>query len=127
MIIQLQFQEKLEEQVAEKIAIMTEEMVGEEQEMMQELGQDPLVDLKQQEINLRAQDIERKSMVDEAKLNLDQQKLNQDAEIAQDRIDSQEDIAQLRANVNLTKQKEIEKSKKNPRTVDVNKNIRFDN
>ena len=102
-------------------------MVGEEQEMMQELGQDPLVDLKQQEINLRAQDIERKSMVDEAKLNLDQQKLNQDAEIAQDRIDSQEDIAQLRANVNLTKQKEIEKSKKNPRTVDVNKNIRFDN
>ena len=125
--LQLQFQEKLEEQVAEKIAIMTEEMVGEEQEMMQELGQDPLVDLKQQEINLRAQDIERKSMVDEAKLNLDQQKLNQDAEIAQDRIDSQEDIAQLRANVNLTKQKEIEKSKKNPRTVDVNKNIRFDN
>ena len=73
---------------------MTEEMIGEEQEMMQELGQDPLVDLKQQEINLRAQDIERKSMVDEAKLNLDQQKLNQDAE-----------IAAMRAGVNLKQSK----------------------
>ena len=51
-------------------------------------------------------------MVDEAKIGIDEQKLRQDAQIAQDRIDSQEDIAQLRANVNLTKQKEIEKSKK---------------
>jgi len=106
---------------------MTEEMVGEELEMMQALNQDPLVDLKQQEINLRSEDIERKTMVDEAKIGIDEQKLRQDAKIAQDRIDSQEDIAQLRANVNLTKQKEIEKSKKRPRTVDVNKNIRYDN
>jgi hypothetical protein len=125
--LQLQFQEEIEKLVAEKIAIMTEEMVSEEQEMMQTLGEDPLVDLKQQEINLRAQDIERKSLVDEAKIGIDEEKLRQDAKIAQDRINSQEDIAQLRANVNLTKQKEIEKSKKRPRTVDVNKNIRFDN
>ena len=125
--LQLQFQEEIEKLVAEKIAIMTEEMVSEEQEMMQTLAEDPLVDLKQQEINLKAQDIERKSLVDEAKIGIDEQKLRQDAKIAQDRINSQEDIAQLRANVNLTKQKEIEKSKKRPRTVDVNKNIRFDN
>jgi hypothetical protein len=125
--LQLQFQEMIEQQVAEKIAIMTEEMVGEELEMMQALSQDPLVDLKQQEINLRSEDIERKTMNDEAKIGIDEEKLRQDAKIAQDRIDSQEDIAQLRANVNLTKQKEIEKSKKRPRTVDVNKNIRYDN
>ena len=106
---------------------MTEELVAEEQEYLGQKDQDPLIDLKQQEINLRAQDLERKSMVDEAKIGIDEQKLRQDAKIAQDRIDSQEDIAQLRANVNLTKQKEIEKSKKRPRTVDVNKNIRFDN
>ena len=102
-------------------------MVGEELEMMQALNQDPLVDLKQQEINLRSEDIERKTMNDEAKIGIDEEKLRQDAKIAQDRIDSQEDIAQLRANVNLTKQKEIEKSKRRPRTVDVNKNIRYDN
>ena len=125
--LQLQFQQELEQLVAEKISIATEEMVADEVELSQALGQDPLVDLKQQEINIRSQDLERKTMVDEAKIGIDEQKLRQDAQIAQDRIDSQEDIAQLRANVNLTKQKEIEKSKKRPRTVDVNKNIRFDN
>ena len=120
-------QEEIESQVSEKIAEMTDEMVAEEAEMLQQMSEDPLVGLKQQEINLRAQDLQRKSMVDEAKIGIDEQKLRQDAQIAQDRNDSQEDIAQLRANVNLTKQKEIEKSKKRPRTVDVNKNIRFDN
>ena len=43
-------------------------------------------------------------MVDEAQIGIDEKKLSQTAKIAQDRIDSQEDIAQLRANVNLSKQ-----------------------
>ena len=125
--LQIQFQEALEKQIAEKIAIMIEEMVTEEQEMMQQLGEDPLVALKQQEINLREQDIERKTRADEAKIGIDQEKLDQDAKLTQDKIQSQEDIAQLRANVNLTKQKEIETSKKRPRKVDVRKDIRFEN
>ena len=102
--LQLQVQERLESQVAEKIAEMTDEMVQEEAEAVQEMTQDPLVGLKQQEIDLRAQDIERKAMADQAKIGIDQEKLRQTGKIAQDRIDSQEDIAQLRANVNLQKQ-----------------------
>ena len=102
--LQLQLQEQIESQVSEKIAEMTDQMVAEEAAALEESNQDPLVNLKQQEINLRAQDIERKAMVDEAKIGLDEQKLRQNAKIAQDRIDSQEDIAQLRANVNLSKQ-----------------------
>ena len=125
--LQQQFQEAMEQQIAEKIALMTEEMVTEEQEVLQEMGEDPLVALKQQEINIKAGDLQRKSAMDQGRLGMDQAKLEQTADIAQDRIESQEDIAQLRANVNLTKQREIEKSKKNPRTVDVNKNVRFDN
>jgi hypothetical protein len=125
--LQIQFQEAMEQQIAEKIAAMIEEMVAEEQEIMDELREDPLVDLKQQEINLREQDIDRKTRADEAKTGIDQDKLDQDAKLTQDKIQSQEDIAQLRANVNLTKQKEIEKSKKSPRKVDVQKNVRFEN
>ena len=102
--LQLQVQERIESQVAEKIAEMTDEMVQEEAEAVQEMNQDPLVGLKQQEIDLRAQDIQRKAMVDEAQIGIDEKKLQQTAKIAQDRIDSQEDIAQLRANVNLSKQ-----------------------
>ena len=50
-------------------------------------------------------EINRKAMNDQASQEMDAMKLAQDAKIAQDRIDSQEDIAQLRANVNLSKQK----------------------
>jgi len=102
--LQLQLQEQIESQVSEKVAEMTDQMVAEEAAALEESNQDPLVNLKQQEISLRAQDIERKAMVDEANIGLDQEKLRQTAKIAQDRIDSQEDIAQLRANVNLSKQ-----------------------
>jgi len=118
--LQQQFQEAMEQQISEKIALMTEEMVTEEQEVLQEMGDDPLVALKQQEINIKAQDLQRKSAMDQGRLGIDQERLDQTASIAQDRIDSQEDIAQLRANVNLSKQK-------TPKTVDVNKNVRFDN
>jgi len=104
--LQLQFQEVIEARTAEKIVEMTEKMIQEEQEYLDEQGQDPLIDLKQQEINLKAMDTERKAGVDAAKLELDAAKLQQQAKLAQDKIDSQEDIAQLRANVNLSKQKQ---------------------
>ena len=95
--------------------------------MLQQQGQDPLIGLKQQEIQLRGEDIQRKKDFDEDRIAIDAQKLQQEARLTQDKIDSQEDIAQLRANVNLTKQKEIEKSKKRPKKVDVKKDIRFEN
>ena len=101
---QIQVQQELETAVAVRIAEDTAEMVADEQEFLESQGSDPLIDLKQQEINLRAQDLQRKSMVDDAKLGLEQQKLAQSAKISQDKIDSNEDIAQLRANVNLDKQ-----------------------
>ena len=101
---QMQMQEVIEARTAEKIVEMTEKMIEEEQEYLDEQGQDPLIDLKQQEINLKAMDNERKAGVDAAKLELDAAKLQQTAKLTQDKIDSQEDIAQLRANVNLEKQ-----------------------
>ncbi len=102
--VQLQMQEIVEARTAEKIVEMTEKMIQEEQEYLDEQGSDPLIDLKQQEINIKAMDQERKAGVDSAKLELDAAKIQQTAKIAQDKIDSQEDIAQLRANVNLEKQ-----------------------
>ena len=104
--LQMQFQKQLEVQVADKISDFISEMFIEEQEAMEGQGQDPLIGLKQQELQLRAQDIQRKAENDSQKLELDAAKLDQQAKIAQDKIDSNEDIAQLRANVNLDKQKQ---------------------
>jgi len=101
---QNEMQELVESKIAERIVEMTEKMVTEEQQMMSEQGEDPLVQLKQQEINLKAQDLQRKATADEGKMMLDQAKLAQNEQLAEAKIDSQEDIAQLRANVNLQKQ-----------------------
>jgi len=101
---QNEMQELVESKIAERIVEMTEKMVTEEQQMMSEQGEDPLVQLKQQEINLKAQDLQRKAMADEGKMMIDQAKLAQNEQLAEAKIDSQEDIAQLRANVNLQKQ-----------------------
>ena len=102
---QNEMQELLESKIAERVVQMTEQMVTEEQQMMGEQGQDPLIELKQQEINLKAQDLQRKAAADEAKVAMDAAKLAQNEELTEAKLDSQEDIAQLRANVNLSKQK----------------------
>ena len=78
-------------------------MVSEEQEMMDTASSDPLVDLKQQEINLRKDDLELKAVVAGEKQALDEKKLEQTDKLAKEKIESQEDIAQLRANVALDK------------------------
>ena len=118
--LQAKLQEEIEQQVAEKIALMTEEMVAEEQEILAAEGQDPLIALKQQEINIKAEDLERKAAMDAGRLGIDQQKIQQNAKLTREKIDSQEDIAQLRANVNLKKAKD-------PKKIDEQRNIRFEN
>mgnify|MGYP003630251808 CR=1 FL=1 len=102
--LQAQFQEEMERQISLKATEFIEEMFIEEQQSMEGQGQDPLVGLKQQELQLKGQDIQRKAQNDQQKLDLEGAKLDQGAKIAQDKIDSNEDIAQLRANVNLDKQ-----------------------
>ena len=102
--LQQQFQAELEKQVSVKATEFIEEMFVEEQQAMAGQGQDPLIGLKEQELQLRAQEIQRKAQNDQSKLDLEGAKLDQQAKIAQDKIDSNEDIAQLRANVNLDKQ-----------------------
>ncbi len=58
---QPQIEMQIESAVAIKIAEIIEQMVGEEQEMFDNMGDDPLVDLKQQEINLKKNDSRAKS------------------------------------------------------------------
>tara|TARA_R110000737_G_scaffold41176_1_gene61756 strand:+ start:5266 stop:7659 length:2394 start_codon:yes stop_codon:yes gene_type:complete len=118
--LQQQFQEQLEKQIAVKITEFIEEMFVEEQQSLEGQGEDPLVALKQQEINIRAQDLQRKIMDDESRIAVDQERIAADTQQHQDKIDSQEDIAQLRANVNLEKAN-------TPRKEELQKKVDFEN
>jgi len=110
--LQQQFQMETEKQIAQRIVKITEELVAEEQKYLGQKDQDPLIDLKQQEINLRAQEIKQNKDVAEQKLDLDVEKLNfegdkleQKDEMDNKKIQSQEDQADLRAEVALAGQR----------------------
>ncbi len=87
---------KLEAQFMQEVRQLQQQMSGEGQP-------DPIVQLKQQELQQRAMNDQAKLQLDQQKLGFDQQKLQQKDTIDKARIESSEDIAQLRANVNLKK------------------------
>ena len=103
-----QFQAQNEREIAERITELTNQMVEEEQNMMNMDEKDPLIDLKQQELMLRAQQLQQNKEISEKRLDLDAERLNfegqkleQKDNIDKERIQSQEDIADLRAEVSL--------------------------
>ena len=66
---------------------------------------DPIVMLKQQELQIQQSEVQRKVMADQQKAQLEAAKLQQQAQLAQAEITSDEDIAALRANVTLATRK----------------------
>ena len=97
----------LEQMTQSQIAALEAQFLAETQQLQAQMsgeGQpDPVVQLKQQELQQRAMNDQAKLQFDQTKLGFEQKKLQQKDEIDRARIDSQEDIAQLRANVNLKK------------------------
>ena len=88
-----------EAMVAEKVAQYTEEVMA---ALMPppEGEQDPLVELRSKELDIKAADLQRKSQEFSERILFDMAKEESKEELAADKIDSQEDIALLRAEVN---------------------------
>ena len=85
------------------IAEMTQEFMMEEKKITSQFDSDPLLKLKAREVDLRAMENERKKMADEKKSELDRAKLMQAKDIAEDKMEQNEDLAKLRAGVSLAK------------------------
>jgi hypothetical protein len=104
--IQLQLQQMMqmiESRKAKLIAQMTKDYMNEETKI--NLGAtDPLVQLKSREIDLRAMENERKKKEGEDRLNLDKLKVMSNRQVADEKLEQNEDLAKLRAGVSLAKQ-----------------------
>jgi len=104
--IQLQLQQMMqmiESRKAKLIAQMTKDYMDEETKI--NLGAtDPLVQLKSREIDLRAMENERKKKEAEDRLNLDKLKVMSNRQVADEKLEQNEDLAKLRAGVSLAKQ-----------------------
>ena len=94
---------EIEARKAVLIAEMTEEFMQEEKKITSQFDSDPLLKLKSREVDLRAMENERKKQNDEATQDLNRAKLMQAQDLAEDKMEQNEDLAKLRAGVSLAK------------------------
>jgi len=103
---QQQMQQMVQDIEARKallIADMTEEFMMEEQKITSQLSNDPLVQLKARELDLRAQENERKRKSDQDRINLDKMKAMMNQTTQQEKLDQNEELANLRADTSIEK------------------------
>ena len=96
-----QFSQTLEARKAVLVAELTADFAKEEKEITSQYDNDPLLKLKSREVDLRAMENERKKQADQEKADLDRAKLVQARELAEDKMEQNEDLAKLRAGVSL--------------------------
>ena len=95
--------DQVEARKAVLIAEMTEDFMKEEKKITSQFDSDPLLKLKSREVDLRAMENERKKDNDQAQIDLAKARLMQQGDIAEDKMEQNEDLAKLRAGVSLAK------------------------
>ena len=98
-----QFQTQNEREIAQRIRVLTEEMVAEEQEYLEGMTQDPLVTLKKEELGLRAEELELRAQKDGEKQALEEQKAAIAADQNQQKIDNADKHSTIREGISLAK------------------------
>jgi hypothetical protein len=117
MMQQLQGQPPNEQQVLEIESMVADLIAQGMQEVKALAGQiagggeepDPLIALKEQDLQIRAQRDAAENQMDQARLELDRQKASQNAQLGENRIQSAEDIAAAR--IDAAREREIMKQR----------------
>ena len=98
------------------IALKIAEFLQETKQLQTQMsgqGPDPVVALKEKELELRAKDDQMDNQIAAEKLKLDAQKIQQTAQNSQDRIQSQEAIAGLKAQLARERIQQMDRSQTN--------------
>jgi len=101
----------LESRKAILIAEMMEDFLKEEKKVSGDFGNDPIAKLRARELDLKAQDNQRKQQEDESRINLDKTKMLMNREVQEDKMEQNEDLAHLRADTSLEKQRMSNRAK----------------
>ena len=95
--------EKIEGRKAVLIAEMMEEFMKEEKEITSQFDNDPIAKLRARELDIRAQENERKKKVDDEQINLNKMKAMMNQMQTDEKLQQNEDLAQLRADTSIEK------------------------
>jgi len=97
-------QQKIEARKSILIADMMEDYMKEEKQITGDYGNDPIAQLRARELDIRAQDNEQKRKEAEDKLNLEKTKTMMNQSLNSEKLDQNEELAELRADTSLEKQ-----------------------
>jgi hypothetical protein len=97
-------QQKIEARKSILIADMMEDYMKEEKQITGDFGNDPIAQLRARELDIRAQDNEQKKKEAEDRLNLDKMKTMMNQSLQSEKMDQNEELAELRAETSLEKQ-----------------------
>ena len=100
----MQLQQKIDSRKAVLIAEMMEEFMKEEKQITSQFDHDPIAKLRSRELDIRAIDNEKKRREADQKLNLDRMRAMMNQENVEEKLDQNEDLAELRAETSLEKQ-----------------------
>ena len=81
-----------------------EEFMKEEKAVTSQFDHDPIAKLRARELDIRAIDNESKRKAAEQKLNLDRMKAMMNQQVQDEKIDQNEELAELRADTSIEKQ-----------------------
>ncbi len=104
--------QKINARKAVLIAEMTKDYMDEEQKILTEFGGDPLLKLKSRELDIKARADEAKRAYDEGRISLDTMKTMMGDVHHDEKLDQNEELANLRADTSLEKQEMSIASKK---------------
>jgi hypothetical protein len=102
---------QIESRKAVLIAEMFEDFAKEETQLMGEYGNDPIAKLKARELDIRAQDDFTKAQQSQEKINLDRMKAFMNQQNKDEKLEQNEELAELRAATSLAKQEMANRSK----------------
>ena len=97
-------QRSMEARKSQLIAEFIEDYVTAEKEVLNQVENDPVLKLKDRDLDLKAREAQRKEEEGQQKANLDMMKLMQNKDLAEDKLDQNDKHAKLRASVSLAKQ-----------------------
>ena len=83
---------------------MMEEFMKEEKKITSQFDHDPIAKLRARELDIRALDNEQKRKEAEEKINIDKMKAMMNQGIQEDKLDQNEELANLRADTSIEKQ-----------------------
>jgi hypothetical protein len=98
-----QMTQKIEGRKAMLIAEMMEEFMKEEKEITSQFDNDPIARLRARELDLRAMENQRKKEQDQQKINLDKMKAMMNQSNQEEKLEQNEDLANLRADTSIEK------------------------